>query len=84
VIVSNFSAQPELVGDGWVCEVQPQWNPTQQQWFATPLVHSIVEGLEAAFAAGGGHSQEAVDFAQDYQADKVFQEGWVPLLDSLA
>jgi hypothetical protein len=29
-------------------------------------------------------SDEAVEFAQDYQADKVFDEGWVPLLDMLA
>jgi len=84
VVVSNFSAQPELVGDGWCAEVQPQWNPTQLQWFATPMVHSIVEGLEAAFAAGGGHSEEAVEFAQGYQADRVFRERWVPLLESLA
>ena len=83
VVVSNFSAQPELVGDGWIAEVQPQWNPTQGQWFATPLVHSIVDGLEAAYEAGGGHSEEAVQFAQDYSADRVFQHGWVPLLDSL-
>jgi glycosyltransferase involved in cell wall biosynthesis len=84
VIVSNFSAQPELVGDGWVCDVQPQWNPTQLQWFCTPMVHSIVEALEAAFSRGGGHSEEAVKFAEGYRADKVFQEGWVPLLESLA
>jgi hypothetical protein len=84
VVVSNFSAQPELVGDGWCAEVQPQWNPTQQQWFATPMVHSIAEGLEAAFEAGGGHSQEAVDFAEQYRADRVFNERWVPLLESLA
>jgi len=82
VIVSNFSAQPELVGDGWCAQVQPQWNPAQHQWFATPLVHSIVEGLEAAFEAGGGHSQQAVDFAAGYAADKVFAERWVPLLES--
>jgi hypothetical protein len=29
-------------------------------------------------------SEAAVEFAKDYAADKVFQEGWVPLLDSLA
>jgi glycosyltransferase involved in cell wall biosynthesis len=85
VIVSNFSAQPELVGDGWVCEVQPQWNPTQLQWFATPLVHSIVRALEEAYERPRGQvSDEAVEFAQDYAADKVFAEGWVPLLDMLA
>jgi len=82
VVVSDFSAQPELVGDGWMAQVQPQWNPTQLGWFATPLVHSIVEGLEAAFEAGGGHSDQAVEFARAYDADRVFDERWVPLLDA--
>jgi glycosyltransferase involved in cell wall biosynthesis len=85
VIVSDFSAQPELVGDGWVVAVQPQWNPTQLAWFATPLVHSIVNALEEAYERPRGQvSEAAVEFAKDYAADKVFQEGWVPLLDSLA
>ena len=81
VVVSDFSAQPELVGDGVCVAVQPQWNPTQLEWFATPLIHSIVEGLDWAFQQGGGHSQAAVDFARQYDADKVFEERWVPLLD---
>jgi hypothetical protein len=81
VIVSNFSAQPELVGDGWCVDVQPQWNPSQLSWFATPLVRSIVEALEAAYDQGGGHSQEAVDFAKQYDADRVFADRWVPLLE---
>jgi hypothetical protein len=29
-------------------------------------------------------SEEAVEFAKQYEADKVFQEGWVPLLDRFA
>ena len=85
VIVSDFTAQPELVGDGWIVEVQPQWNPTQLGWFCTPLVKSIVDALEAAYERPRGVvSQDAVTFAQDYQADKVFAEGWVPLLESVA
>jgi len=84
VVVSDFSAQPELVGDGWKAEVQPQWNPTQQGWFATPMVGSIVEGLEAAFQAGGGHSDAAVEFASGFDADRVFREGWQPLVDRFA
>jgi ATP-dependent protease HslVU (ClpYQ) peptidase subunit len=68
-----------------VCEVQPQWNPTQSQWFATPLVYSIVKALEQAYERPRGQvSDEAVEFARDYAADKVFEEGWVPLLDMLA
>ena len=85
VIVSNFSAQPELVGDGWAVAVQPQWNPTQLQWFATPMVHSIVSALEEAYERPRYTvSEEAVEFAKDYAADKVFAEGWVPLLDRFA
>jgi glycosyltransferase involved in cell wall biosynthesis len=84
VVVSNFSAQPELVGDGWIVDVQPQWNPTQGGWFCTPIVESIVEGLEQAFVRweqDGGHSPEAVAFAQQYDADRVFNEAWAPLVD---
>jgi glycosyltransferase involved in cell wall biosynthesis len=81
VIVSNFSAQPELVGDGWVVDVQPQWNPTQLGWFCTPIVQSITEALEDAFSRGGGHSEEALTFAKGYGADRVFDERWVPLLE---
>jgi len=85
VIVSNFSAQPELVGDGWVAQVQPQWNPTQLEWFSTPLVPSIVEGLEKAYERGPYKlSEQAVEFAKQYDADKVFDDGWVPLLDGAA
>lgn len=82
VVVSDFSAQPELVGDGFKAQVQPQWNPTQLGWFATPLVHSILEGLEWAYEQGGGHSQQAVEFARQYDADRVFADRWVPLLDA--
>jgi hypothetical protein len=84
VIVSNFSAQPELVGDGWIADVQPQWNPTQLGWFCTPMVSSLVEALNKAYERGRGQiSEEAVEFSKQYEAGKVFNEGWVPLLDSL-
>jgi len=83
VVVSDFSAQPELVGDGFKVEVQPQWNPTQGAWFCTPIVASIVEGLEWAHAQGGGHSDQAVKFAQQFAADRVFADRWVPLLETL-
>jgi len=83
VVVSDFSAQPELVGDGFKVEVQPQWNPTQGAWFCTPIVASIVEGLEWAHAQGGGHSDQAVEFAQQFAADRVFADRWVPLLETL-
>jgi hypothetical protein len=82
VIVSNATAQPELVGDGWLVEGQPFWNSTQAAWLHMPSVPSIVESLDAAYQRGKGTSEKAVDFAQQFNADKVFNESWKPLVDN--
>jgi len=84
VIVNNATAQPELVGDGWICEGQPIWDDAQKSWWLTPSVPSIIENLEAAYQRGQGRSTEAIKFAKDYDADKVFTEYWVPALEILS
>ena len=83
VIVSDWTAQPELCGDGWVVRTQPEWDPMQDSWFATPLVAEIVDALEQAYRSGGGHSQAAVDWSQQYAADTVFDKYWRPVLASV-
>ena len=83
VICSNATAQAELIGDGWAVEVQPQWDAPQGAWFFAPIVGSIVDSIEEAYARGRGRSQKAIDFAADYDADKVFAESWRPALDLL-
>ena len=84
VIVSDFSAQPELVGDGWLVQGQPWWDEGSKAWFTLPLVESIVEAMEAAYARGQGRSQVAIDFVREhYDADTVYAQGWRPLLESL-
>ena len=80
VIVSDWTAQPELCGDGFIVQTQPEWDPMQDSWFATPLVAGIVDALEQAYATGGGHSVKAVDWAQQYNADTVFEQYWRPIL----
>lgn len=80
VIVSNATAQPELVGDGWLCDVQPQWDALQGCWFFTPLIPSIVSNLKEAVARGRDRSHKAIDFAQAYDADLVFDKYWRPAL----
>jgi hypothetical protein len=85
VIVSNWTAQPELVGDGWVVEGQPLWDPFQNSWFFTPLVGQIVEALEGAYARERGEtSRDALAFAEQYDADRVYAEHWRPVLEVLA
>ena len=84
VIVSNFTAQPELVGDGWIVEGQPWWDPLQGSFFFTPNVASILNALEEAYNAPRGVSQKAVDFAKQYDADVVYETHWKPAMKEIA
>lgn len=82
-IVNNFSAQPELVGDGWFTEGQPWWDPTQLAWFNTPNVPSIVDSLEQAYQRGRQRSEKARQHALQYDADLVWDQHWRPYLETL-
>lgn len=86
VIVSNFTAQPELCGAGWIVEGQPWWDGLQSAFFFTPLVGSIIKRLKEAHAARGDRSlrDKAVAFAADYDSDVVFERYWKPVLAELA
>ncbi len=84
VIVSNFTAQPELVGDGWIVDSQPWWNPLQEAWFCTPSVKDIVHALNEAYERRTKHSAKAVEFASQYSAERVFKEYWKPILRTFA
>lgn len=83
VILNHATAQTELCGDGWLTENQPVWDDAQKSWWHTPAIPSIIEALEAAYQRGQGRSAEAVKFAKDYDADKVYREMWAPTLESL-
>ncbi len=83
VIVSDFTAQPELVGSGWTVEVQPFWDAAQRSWFCTPHVPSIVDALKRAYEAPRGVDEVAVGFAAQYQADTVFGAFWEPIMANL-
>ena len=84
VIVSDFAASAELVGPGWKVGGQPEWDPMQKSWFFTPNIGEIVGALNAAYEAPRGECAEAIAFAGEYAADKVYREAWRPLLEELA
>jgi glycosyltransferase involved in cell wall biosynthesis len=83
-ICNNFSASPELLGDGWLTENQPFWDGTQLAWFATPNIPSIVDALEKAYARGKHRSDKARKHALEYDADRVWKKYWRPYLKELA
>jgi glycosyltransferase involved in cell wall biosynthesis len=84
VIVNDFSAQPELVGDGWKVRGQPLWDASQNAWFNTPAVEDIVNALEQAYERKGERSPRARNFiVENYDADFVYENMWRPLLDDL-
>lgn len=85
-IVSNFTAQPELVeGSGWLTAVQPYWDAAQKSWFATPLVHSIVENLNDAYEHANDtvRRQAARAHAETYAHSVVFEKYWQPILNHI-
>jgi hypothetical protein len=84
VVVSNWTAQPELVGDGWCVDGQPYWNAPMSAWWLMPNVKLIADSLEQAYARGRYRSQEAIDFTKGYDADLVFDDYWRPALKVLA
>lgn len=83
VIANDFSAQPELVGDGWLTTNQATYNPHFQNWWKAPNINSMVECLEAAYAAPRGHSDKARAHAVQYDADLVYRQKWRPLFEEL-
>lgn len=89
VIVSDFSAQPELCESGWLVKGQGWWDPLSGQglaWFYDPYVPSIVKHLELAYEARGdqGLRDRAVAFAAAYDTATVYERYWRPFLTELA
>jgi hypothetical protein len=84
VIVSNWTAQPELVGDGWCVDGQPYWNSPMGAWWLMPHVKLITDALEQTYARGHYRSDKAIEFAKGYDADLVYADYWKPALKVLA
>jgi glycosyltransferase involved in cell wall biosynthesis len=88
VIVSDFSAQPELVGAGWQVEGQLAFNPHQRASVFDAFQVSIYQALKAAHQAKTdgempAMAEAAIGFTETYHADKVFDEHWQPILAKL-
>jgi hypothetical protein len=89
VIVTNWTAMPELVGAGWKINGQPEWDELQTGWWMTPNVEEIEDALEQSYAIKGDKekakatSEAAVAFAANYSTEKVYAENWRPILKQI-
>ena len=83
VIVSDFAASPELVGDGWNIGGQPLWDAPQKAFFHVPNVNEIVNALTEAFSRGKDKSEKAIEFAKQYEANHVYNTYWKPTLQAI-
>jgi len=99
VILSNWTAQAELVGEawsqadigtqrhpsGWLVGVDPDWDPRQGADFAKPHIAAIIACLKEAYERRGDASlrDAALARADESRADKVFDRYWRPILASM-
>jgi glycosyltransferase involved in cell wall biosynthesis len=84
VIGSNWAATPDLVSpDSWLVDGQLSWDAGQDAWWMTPNVSSLVNALELAYKAERGPSQVAIDFASQFDVEKVWDTHWMPILRKL-
>ena len=82
VIVSDFSAQPELVGSGWLIDGLPDWEEGQGAWLHLPNINTIVDALGEAYR-GKGIPANARAKALEYDHQLVFDTYWRPILKVL-
>jgi len=80
VIVSDFSAQPELVGAGWLVKGQ-RYRTAIGAYQVRPDVEDIFDALRRAYATQRGSLQaKARKFAEQYDVDTVLTEYMLPAL----
>lgn len=82
VIVTGFSAMPELVRAGWVVGMVDKFY-SHESYQAIPCVDDLVDALEQAYDNRGNQTlrdQAHRGVIADYDADVVTEKHWKPVL----
>ena len=80
VIVTDFSAMPELCGSGWKVGGERWYDATQGAWFMAPSVDLVADALEHAYSRAEMMRDRARNFALGYDCRVVLEEFWKPAL----
>lgn len=84
VIVSDYTSQPELCGDGWLVKGEPNYDFAQRSTVFQPSIESVYDALEQAYEARTSEpSEKARKFALGYDVNAVWTEHFKPTLDIL-
>jgi glycosyltransferase involved in cell wall biosynthesis len=82
VIVSDFSAQPELVGAGWTVSGRKVYTPIKS-WQFLPDVDDIVDALRKAYNQDEELcAKRAREFAVQYDVRQVLKDHMLPTLEA--
>jgi glycosyltransferase involved in cell wall biosynthesis len=82
VIVSDFSAQPELVGAGWTVSGRRVYTPIKS-WQFLPDVEDILDALKRAYSRDKDLcARRAREFAAQYDVRHVLEEHMLPALEA--
>jgi len=86
-IVSDFSAQPELLGPHGVrISGQHSWDEFQQSFWTIPNIKEITQALHDNYDETSARMIDRKAVAESmkrYDADKVYEERWRPLIERM-
>lgn len=84
VVASDFTAQTELVGPGWLLDGQLEWDAPQAASYLKVFHDDLLAKLEQVYASNlPDISQQSIEFARQYDVDTVFEQFWKPILADL-
>jgi glycosyltransferase involved in cell wall biosynthesis len=88
VIVGDWTAMPELCFSGWKIdksETEPVWNPFFKSFQWQAHTEAVAERLFMAYEVKGNqkYRSRARDGALAYDADKVTEKYWKPVLEDI-
>lgn len=89
IIVTNFTAQPELVGYGWVVDGKKEWDEFQTGWWKVPEIDGIIEALKQSYELKGKTKEyklarkKAIEFSKKYETEYVFKTHWATIIKDI-
>lgn len=81
VVVTDCTAMSELGEAGWKVSGQAQWT-AQEAFWTTPSVDELTWALGEAHKTAARLRTHAREFAERYDADRVFAEHWLPIIEA--